>query len=254
VASGWLRFYKKHKDKVMEKIVVVGGSGALGSAFLQQLKQNNPSADLITLLRPNSQCSVDGVRVVHANLNEESEIKQAVESISQTADLDMVLIATGVLHTPDCQPEKSIRDLSFAQFHTIFHINTIIPSLCAKYFIPKMRKGARTVFAALSARVGSIADNQLGGWYSYRASKAALNMVIKNLAIEIGRFQKQAIIVGLHPGTVDSFLSQPFQAHVKPDHLFTAEYAATQLCDVVSKLSASDSGGHFAWDGERIPE
>lgn len=124
--------------------------------------------------------------------------------------------------------------------------------MVAKHFLPKLAKDQRAVFAALSARVGSISDNQLGGWYSYRASKAALNMIIKNLSIEMKMRYKQAIIVGLHPGTVDSRLSKPFQANVPAGKLFTADYAVAKMLEVINTLTPENSGKYYAWDGKEI--
>ena len=124
--------------------------------------------------------------------------------------------------------------------------------MTAKYFVPLLRRDEKAVFAALSARVGSISDNRLGGWYAYRASKAALNMVLKTTAIEIGRRFKNQIIVGLHPGTVDTPLSKPFQANVPADKLFTPEFSAERLLTVIDGLTAADSGNLFDWAGERI--
>ena len=164
------------------------------------------------------------------------------------------MVTTGVLHLgADIQPEKSLRDLSADKFHAIFAANTIFPALAAKHFLPLLHRDKRSVFAALSARVGSISDNRLGGWYAYRASKAALNMIIKNAAIEIERRHKQAIVVGLHPGTVDSDLSKPFQSNVQQNKLFTPAFSAASLLDVVDRLTLDDSGKCFAWNGQEIP-
>ena len=131
-------------------------------------------------------------------------------------------------------------------------VNTIGPTLVGKYFIPFLRKDARSVFAFLSARVGSISDNKLGGWYSYRASKTALNQIIKNFSIEVKRSNINAIFVGLQPGTVKSYLSKPFEKNVKADRLFTPDYSAEKLLDVISNLTNGDSGKVYAWDGEEI--
>ena len=124
--------------------------------------------------------------------------------------------------------------------------------MIAKHFNKYLSRGKKATFAVLSARVGSIQDNKLGGWYAYRASKAALNMIIKNMAIEIGRFHKEAVVVSMHPGTVDSFLSEPFKNNVAKDHLFTPEFAAEKLISVLNTLNASNTGKCFAWDGEEI--
>jgi len=134
-----------------------------------------------------------------------------------------------------------------------YRLNAIGPALVAKHLLPLMPRQDRSVFGALSARVGSIGDNRLGGWHAYRASKAALNMLIRNLAIEHGRTHKAGIVVGLHPGTVATDLSAPFQAGVAPEKLFTPEHSASALLSVVEGLTPGDSGGVFSWDGQRIP-
>ena len=149
-------------------------------------------------------------------------------------------------------PEKSLRELSLEKFQRLFLVNTIIPALIAKHFCPYLNKETPSVFAALSARVGSISDNQLGGWYSYRSSKAALNMIIKNTAIEINRTNKQAIIVGIHPGTVNSNLSKPFQKNVPKEKLFSPNFAAEKIYQVITQLSSQSSGKCFAWDNTEI--
>ena len=124
--------------------------------------------------------------------------------------------------------------------------------MIGKYFIPFLRKDARSTFAFLSARVGSISDNKLGGWYSYRASKTALNQIIKNFSIEIKRSNPNAVFIGLQPGTVKSYLSKPFEKNVKADRLFTPDYRAERLLQVIASLDNKDTGKIFAWDGEEI--
>ena len=135
----------------------------------------------------------------------------------------------------------------------LFAVNTIGPALIAKHALPLLRRTSRAVFAALSARVGSIADNRLGGWHSYRASKAALNMLVKNLALELARTHPQALAVTLHPGTVDTALSAPFQRGVVPEKLFTPALSAGALLQVLDGLTPAQSGGLFAWDGAQVP-
>ena len=147
---------------------------------------------------------------------------------------------------------ETIKALDAQTMLDIYEANAVIPSLIAKHFIPKLPHQTYNTFAALSARVGSITDNQLGGWYSYRAAKAALNMLIKTASIEAKLFHKNSIVVGLHPGTVDSFLSKPFQKNVKADKLFTPQFAANALIDVIAGLNIADSGQCLAWDGEHI--
>lgn len=134
-----------------------------------------------------------------------------------------------------------------------YRVNTVGPALVAKHFLPLLPRDRRAIFAALSARVGSTSDNRLGGWHSYRASKAALNMILRNLAIELVRSHPQAIVAGLHPGTVQTRLSEPFQRGVQPEKLFTPEHSAGRLLSVLDGLAPADSGGVFAWDGTVIP-
>ena len=152
----------------------------------------------------------------------------------------------------DIYPEKSIKDISGNKLKKVLMVNTIGPALIGKYFIPFLNKNNRNVFAFLSARVGSISNNKIGGWYSYRASKSALNQIIKNFSIEIKRSNPNSIFVGLQPGTVKSNLSKPFQKNVNSKNLFSPDYSAKKLLDVISNLSIEDTGKLFAWDGEEI--
>ena len=226
-----------------QNIVILGAAGAIGSAFTNLLSQKYPNASLFAFSR-NGEYNID--------YSSEDSIAEAAELAAKEKSLDLVIVANGILHEETLIPEKSLRDLSAEKFHRVFEVNTITPALIAKYFLPKLNKEKLSVFSALSARVGSISDNQLGGWYAYRASKAALNMIIKNAAIEVGRRNKQAIIVGLHPGTVDSDLSKPFQGNVADGQLFTPEYSAEKLLSVLENLSVEQTGKCFAWDGKEI--
>ena len=226
-----------------QNIAVLGASGAIGNAFAILLSEKYPNANLFPFAR-NGKHPID--------YSSEDSIADAAELAAKQKPLDLVVVANGLLHDGDSMPEKSLRDLSAEKFHRIFEVNTITPALIAKYFLPKLNSSKSSIFAALSARVGSISDNRLGGWYAYRASKAALNMIIKNASIEIRRKNKQAIIVGLHPGTVDSDLSKPFQRNVAEDKLFTPEYSARKLLEVLAKLTPEKTGKCFAWNGEEV--
>jgi NAD(P)-dependent dehydrogenase (short-subunit alcohol dehydrogenase family) len=166
--------------------------------------------------------------------------------------VDLAIVTTGMLHNDEHRPERSLKELNPAALARSFAINTIAPALVAKHLIPKMPRDRRAVFAVLGARVGSIGDNRIGGWHSYRASKAALVMLMKNIAIETARAKPEAIIVTLHPGTVDTAMSKPFQGNVAPKKLFTPAFSAEKLRGVIDRLTPRDSGGHFAWDGSRI--
>ena len=232
-------------------IALIGASGGIGSALLNTLSKNSAN-QLYAFSR--SDCASlfqrDNIRTGFIDFADEDSIAKAAEDLPP---LDQVIVATGILHDEAMQPEKSLRHLNTENFEKNFLVNTIGPALIAKHFIPKLHKDRPTVFAALSARVGSISDNRLGGWYAYRASKAALNMLIKSISIEVARSRKQAVIVGLHPGTVDSALSKPFQAGVPDGKLFTADFSAEKLIAVLQSLTPEESGKCFAWDGLEIP-
>jgi NAD(P)-dependent dehydrogenase (short-subunit alcohol dehydrogenase family) len=189
------------------------------------------------------------------DLADEQTIAAAAATIAQAGTpLDLVFVATGILHDGSgAGPEKSFRGIDPSHMAAVLHANLIGPALIAKHMLPLLPRGQRSVFAALSARVGSIGDNRLGGWHSYRASKAGLNMLIRNFSIEMAARAPHSVIVGLHPGTVDSALSRPFQRNVRPEKLFSPEQSAGYLLDVLDRLNPADSGGLFAWDGARIP-
>lgn len=195
--------------------------------------------------------SLDGG--VHIDFDHEASIAAAADHI-RAAHLipTRVIVATGLLHGDGQGPEKSLKDVDPVWMARSFAVNTIGPALVAKHFIPLMPRKAPAVFAALGARVGSISDNRLGGWYGYRAAKAALHMTVRNIAIEWARRNDQSICVALHPGTVDTGLSKPFQGNVAEGRLFDADRSATCLLDVLDGLNPSDSGGIFAWDGTVI--
>ena len=234
---------------IMKNILVIGANGAIGTAFIEQLRTVYPNALIHAYSRVNNAVNCDNVVYHQIDYNSESEI----ELVASTFDeIDLIIIATGMLHDNNTMPEKSLRELKIENLQKLFNVNTVIPALFLKHFAPKLNKTNKSVFAILSARVGSISDNRLGGWYSYRMSKSALNMLIKTTAIEIARSNKSAIIVGLHPGTVASQLSQPFQQHVPEGKLFTPEYSTERLIEVIQGLSCNNSGQIFAWDGQEI--
>ena len=237
---------------MVNNIAILGGSGAIGSSFTLQLSNLYPNASTKVFSRRKPDQILPNVVYHTINYQDENSIEESAIIASKDGPLDMVIVATGILHQGEMMPEKSLKDLSAEKLQRLFEVNTIVPLLIAKHFLPKLSRETRSIFATLSARVGSISDNQLGGWYSYRASKAALNMIIKNIAIEISRFNKKAIIVGLHPGTVDSNLSKPFQGNVPYGKLFTPEYSTQKLLEVLTSLTSKQSGKCFAWDGKEI--
>lgn len=237
---------------MVKNIVVIGSSGTIGQEFVNQLSLLYKNANIHAFARSQDKTVTDNVSYHPIDYDNEQSIEKAALMLPSKESIDLVIVATGILHDKDIMPEKSLQDISFKKFIHLFTSNTVLPALIAKYFLRRMPKDKKAVFAVLSARVGSITDNHLGGWYSYRASKAALNMIIKNAAIEMKRSHKKSIVVGLHPGTVDSKLSKPFQANVKEGKLFTAKFAVTKLIDVINKITPSDSGRCFAWDGKEV--
>ncbi|MDX1710948.1 MAG: SDR family NAD(P)-dependent oxidoreductase [Rhodovibrionaceae bacterium] len=233
---------------------VIGASGGIGQAFVDHLASIEAVAGVHAFAR--RQLDVSGGKVTAGRLDLESEdsIAEAAEAAKDAAgELDLVIVATGVLHDGDeLQPEKTWRSLEHGALARAYDVNAIGPALVAKHFLPLLPRDRKSVFAALSARVGSISDNGFGGWHSYRASKAALNMLIRNFAIELARRNDKAVCVGLHPGTVESALSEPFQRNVPEGKLFTPAYATGRMLRVIDGLTHEHSGRLFAWDGEEI--
>ncbi len=226
--------------------VVIGTSGGIGGAIADTLDAGGEYDTVVRLSR-------SGNSPIPIDLTREDSICEAAHWLKdREITPSLVFVATGLLHEGARGPEKSLRQLDADWLLKNFQVNAIGPALAAKYFLPLMEKKEPIRFAALSARVGSISDNRLGGWHGYRASKAALNMMIRNLSIEWSRKNEKSIIVALHPGTVDTELSVPFQANVPPAKLFDPGRAARQLLTVLEALKPADSGKIFAWDGTEI--
>lgn len=223
--------------------VVIGASGAVGGALMEQLR-NDPGFALAVGFSRAGSASLD--------LTSEASIAEAARQISLLGAAPRLIIdATGYLHGDGAMPEKTWRELDAAQLAKAFAINAIGPALLMKHLLPLLPREGKGVFATLSARVGSIGDNHLGGWYGYRASKAALNQLVRTAAIELKRRHPEAMCVALHPGTVESRLSAPFAKRgleVRPP----AE-AAGLLLQAIDRMLPSDSGGFFDYRGERLP-
>ena len=236
-------------------VIVFGASGGIGNALTQNLAKNPTINSIFAISRSLKKYSNPKIQSLQADIDNENDIVRVTNSIqSVVSELHIVLVATGILQVGDqIKPEKSWRALNSDTMEKVFRINAIGPSILAKHFLPLLSRDKKAVFAALSARVGSIDDNRLGGWYAYRASKAALNMLIKTLSIELARHSPYALCVGLHPGTVDTSLSKPFQGSVSHAGLFSAELSASHLLNVLNSLKFEHSGQVFAWDGKPIP-
>ncbi len=239
-------------------VAVVGASGGIGSAFVDALASDPAVGSLWALSRQpadiESGHGTDRVRRVEIDVTNEDSIGAAAATIAgDERPLGLVIVASGLLHDGDSlQPEKSWRALDTGAFERMFSINTTGPALVAKHFLPLLDRDRKSVFAALSARVGSIADNRTGGWHAYRASKAALNMIIRTLAVELARRNPSAMCVGLHPGTVATDLSAPFRRNVDANTIFTPATSVGHLLRVIDGLSTDESGSCLAWDGTII--
>jgi len=234
------------------RAAIFGASGGIGDALVRALAANG--AEVFAGSRGGTAPDLPRVTPFAFDLSDEASIAGAVEAWKDSPP-DLVIVATGVLTLSDgTGPERSLKHLNAALMNEMLQLNTIGPAIIAKHVLPMFPRTAPATFAALSARVGSIADNRIGGWHSYRASKAALNMLIRNFAIEMGRTHKQAVIAGLHPGTVDTGLSKPFQSNLPHGQLTAADEAARNLLEVLANLKPEDSGSVFDWKGDRVPE
>ncbi|MDB9528858.1 SDR family NAD(P)-dependent oxidoreductase [Oscillatoria sp. CS-180] len=241
--------------------LVVGASQGIGLEFVKQLLKDDRIEQVFATYR-NSKSATDlfafednaKLRCLQAEATREADIAQVAADIAaQRESLHLMVNCVGVLHHGELQPEKSLRQIEAERLLNYFQINSIPTVLLAKQLQPLLKKSDRSVFATISAKIGSIEDNRLGGWYGYRASKAALNMFLKNIAIEYSRKNPQTTVVALHPGTTNTRLSKPFQRNVPPEKLFPVERTVTQLLDIIDRLTERDNGSFFSWDGSRLP-
>ena len=222
------------------RALVIGSSGTIGSAFIELL-QNHPACMGVVGIHRNSAHPID--------YQDLSTIEEAAKALVGEAPFQLIINTIGILHSADWMPEKKLDDLNPAQLQALMQINAIGPSLTIKHF-SRLLDPAGSVMATLSAKVGSIEDNRLGGWYSYRASKAALNMLIKTAAIELARTKPNLALIALHPGTVNSRLSQPFKGQQIGRPPLDA---AQDMLNVLLSLDQEDSGTFISYSGERLP-
>ncbi|MBX7230168.1 MAG: SDR family NAD(P)-dependent oxidoreductase [Burkholderiaceae bacterium] len=220
--------------------LIIGSSGSIGSAFLDLLRLHPDCAKVIGLHR-HSQPAI--------NFENEESIGQAASNLSKQGPFHLIINAAGILHTPHFTPEKKLSNLNYAQIEKTFRVNAFGPALILNYF-SKLLHPAKGVMVMLSAKVGSIEDNRLGGWYSYRASKAALNMFLKTAAIELQRIQPNTTVIALHPGTVNSNLSKPFRG----EQIGRAPVEAVrEMWQVIEGLQPQDTGKFYSYNGQVLP-
>ena len=221
--------------------LIIGASGGIGQAVCADLKKNPRCGAIVPLSRTSTP---------PLDLTNEASIGQAAAEVKKNhGSIDLVFVASGILAPAGKGPEKTIRHIEQATMSQVFAVNTIGPALIARHFAPLLGRDSKSVLAFLSARVGSISDNQLGGWISYRASKAALNQVVRTVSVEIARARKQSVCLALHPGTVETNLSNDYSTDYEK---FTPAQCAEKLLSVIENKKPPDSGGFFDYAGKAI--
>lgn len=248
-------------NEIVSSVLILGASGGIGSAMVDEVLTQNPQANIyrfardLTKLKPIVENVPGQVMDFSWDLNEQNLFEEALDQIQKNSNVvkltfDLVFIATGFLHDENQQPEKSYKQLSEDHLHRSFQINAVGPIVMLQSLLQRIDMKHPCKIGVLSARVGSISDNRMGGWHSYRASKAALNMLLKNFAIELNRNKSQITLIGLQPGTTDTELSKPFTKRMDASCLQTPEFTAQKLYTVLQSLSPYESGKLIDFNGE----
>lgn len=244
-------------QKTPVNIAIFGASGGIAQGVISYFLQNLKHVNLHCISRKTAyqthETTTHQTLTAYQIKDYNDDSLSALSNKLEHMKFDLVFIATGALHDSNIQPEKRIKNISQHSFEKIMLSNALVPILIIKHMIGNMRKKSPAGICALGARVGSISDNQLGGWYSYRASKAALVMMLKTLAIETQRTHPDLRVCAMHPGTVDTGLSKPFQANVEPHKLFSNALAGQYIVNVIDSLNMKHSGQQLAWDGSVVP-
>ncbi len=251
--------------------LVIGATQGIGLAFVQQLLNQHRVVHLFASYRSKQTAGSllaladehpNRLHLIQMDITDEAQIERGVAAVkaillqrgfANAPNLHIAINCVGLLHSDRQQPEKALRQLDAENLLTYFQVNSVGPALLAKHLLDLFKHAEPSIFATISAKIGSIGDNRIGGWYGYRASKAALNMFLKTAAIEYGRRSPKTAIVMLHPGTTDTRLSKPFQRGVAPEKLFSTERTVAQLLSVLENVTIEDSGDFFSWDGSRLP-
>lgn len=237
--------------------LVLGASGGLAQAIIGELMADPEIGTVIAISRSAAPENVSAGTVKPTWIETEytePAMAAVVEQLQSFAGrITRVVICHGILHSETLWPEKRLEDICAEALQSVFQANTVVPVLWLKLLHRLLKSKQRCVVAALSARVGSIGDNHLGGWYAYRSSKAALNMMLRTLSIEYGRRVKNVKIISFHPGTTDTALSKPFQASVPSDKLFTPEFVAERLCGIMNEAEIDGQLSYLDWDNKSIP-
>jgi NAD(P)-dependent dehydrogenase (short-subunit alcohol dehydrogenase family) len=232
--------------------LVIGGSGQIAQAIIEKLLTYLPPENIVVISRGPRPDKFAGVIWHQSEYDEPSMNKLAMQFYDEQRNFEKVFICHGVLHDGDVKPEKRLEELSADSINHIININTITPVLWLKHLLPVLKQSANCQLTIFSARVGSIKDNHMGGWYSYRASKAALNMLLKTTAIEYARRAKQVKLIAFHPGTTDTPLSRPYSANVPEDQLFSPSFVADRLFEILKNLPADGELSFVDWQGKSI--
>ena len=235
--------------------IVIGAGSAIGRALIERWSREGATPILAVARSVDAMAAVEplGVQPNQCDYCAAALAALAAQLQEQSADITRLVICNGVLQGEGYRPERALNQLETSAMEQVFEVNTFLPMRVLASLAPVLKRSVAPRIAVLSARVGSIGDNGLGGWYSYRGSKAALNMMLRCAALEMRRVNPAAKIMAYHPGTVDTPLSQPFQANVAPEKLFSPERAAAALDTVLASLEADGELSYLDWRGETIP-